>query len=115
MLVTNKEDRIFGMLCHLLAFAGYFFPFGNILGPLIMWLIKKDESAFVDQQGKESLNFQITVTIAVLACIPLMFVLVGIPAAVVVIIIDVVFVIIASVKAYEGEEYTYPFALRLIK
>ena len=51
------------MLCHLSSLAGSVIPFGNIVGPLVVWLIKKDEYAFVDDQGKESLNFQISITI----------------------------------------------------
>src|SRR5690242_19907337 len=60
----DSSDRTMGMLCHLLAFSGHFIPFGHIIGPLVLWLIKKDDSPFVDDQGKESLNFQITMTIA---------------------------------------------------
>ena len=59
----SSDERMWGMLCHLSTFAGYLVPFGNISGPLIVWLVKKDEYAFVDDQGKESLNFQISITI----------------------------------------------------
>ena len=109
-----------GMLCHLLALAGVIgVPFGNILGPLIMWLVKKDEMAFVDDQGKESLNFQITVTVAVfvlgvlsfipiVGCITLLALLAACVGA-------VVLVIIASVKAAAGEPYRYPMTIRFIQ
>jgi uncharacterized Tic20 family protein len=53
----DKDARLWGMFCHLIAFSGYVVPFGSVLGPLIIWLIKKDEMPFVDDQGKESLNF----------------------------------------------------------
>ena len=66
-----KDQRTMGMLCHLLAFCGFVFPFGGIIAPLVLWLVKKDEMPFVNDQGKEALNFQITVAIAVLICIPL--------------------------------------------
>lgn len=110
-----SNERTMGMLCHLLAFSGYIIPFGHIIGPLVIWLVKKDESAFVDAAGKESLNFQITVTIASLICLPLVFILIGIPLLIAVAIANVVLVIIAAVKTNEGVAYRYPYSLRLIK
>lgn len=114
-LETNKDARLWGMLCHLSVLAGYVIPVGHIIGPLVIWLIKKNEIPFVDEQGKESLNFQITVTLAFIVCIPLIFVLIGIPLLIAVGIADLVLVIIAAVKTNNGEHYRYPFALRLIK
>jgi uncharacterized Tic20 family protein len=109
------EDKTMGMLCHLLALCGYIIPFGNILGPLIIWLVKKEESAFVNDQGKEAINFQITVMIAIIICVPLMFICIGIPLAIIVGIGSLVLTIIATVNASGGTWYRYPFALRLIK
>jgi hypothetical protein len=112
-----QPQRMFGMLCHLLALAGITgIPLANILGPLIIWLIKKPEMPFVDDQGKESLNFQITVTLALLICVPLICVgglgfLLAIPIG----LTALVFVIIAAIKANEGVYYRYPLTLRLIK
>lgn len=103
------------MLTHLLALAGYIIPLGNIIGPLVIWLMQKDKSAFVDQQGKESLNFQITVTIASLLCIPLIFVCVGIPLLIAVAVASLVFIIIAAINANAGTAYRYPFTWRVIK
>ena len=115
-LETNADAKLWGMLVHLGALAGMIgIPFGHILGPLIFWLIKKNEFPFVDEQGKESLNFQITATIALIACIPLMFVIIGIPLMFVVGIADLVYVIIAAVKTNKGEHFRYPFTLRLLK
>ena len=111
-----QEERTFGMLVHLAALSGFVgVPFGSILGPLIVWLIKKDSMPFVNEQGKESLNFQITVIIAVIICIPLIFVLIGLLLLPIVGIAALVLTIIAAVKANGGENYTYPFAIRLIK
>jgi uncharacterized Tic20 family protein len=104
-----------GMLCHLLAFAGYVIPFGNIAGPLILWLIKKDESEYVNHHGRESLNFQITITIAMVIATILVFALIGVPLLIALGIADVVFVVIASVKAYGGERYRYPFRIEFIR
>jgi uncharacterized protein len=104
------------MLCHLLALAGLTgIPFANILGPLIIWLVKKDQMAFVDDQGKESLNFQILVTIALIASIPLWFICIGMIITPLIGITALVFVIIAAIKANGGEYYRYPLNWRLIK
>jgi len=104
-----------GMLCHLLAFSGYLVPFGSVLGPLIIWMIKKDEMPFVDDQGKESLNFQLTMFIAMIVSIILMFVLIGFVLIGVIIIYQIVVIIIASIKANEGVRYRYPYTIRFIK
>ena len=104
------------MVCHLSALAGFLIPFGNIVGPLIVWLIKRAEMPLVDVHGKEALNFQITVTIAIAVCIPLMFVLIGIPLMFIVGLGALILTIMAAVKVSNGElDYQYPFALRLLK
>ena len=105
------------MFAHLSALVGFLIPFGSLLGPLIIWQIKKAEMPFVDDQGKESLNFQITVFIAVIAAIILMFITLGllffVPMAVG--IAALVLTIMAGIKANNGETYRYPWTLRLIK
>ena len=104
------------MFTHLAAFSGFVgVPLGQILGPLVVWLIKREEFPFVAEQGKESLNFQITMIIAALICIPLMFVCVGVFLLIAVGIVDVVFTIIAAIKANEGVSYRYPMTIRMIK
>jgi len=107
--MPSKDDRTMAMLCHLLAIVLGF------IGPLIIWLIKKDGSQFVDDQGKEALNFQLTMLIAFAVsglsiCIFIGFVL--LPA---VAIFDLVFCIIAAVKANGGEAYRYPINIRMVK
>lgn len=111
---TDSDAKTWGMLCHLASFAGYLIPFGNIIGPFVVWQLKKDTSEFVDHNGKESLNFQITFTIAMIAAIPLILVVIGIFMLIALPIVEVILVIIASVKASSGERYRYPFTLRLI-
>ncbi|MVW73891.1 DUF4870 domain-containing protein [Pseudomonas xionganensis] len=111
----GQEARQWAMFCHFAAFLGLVFPFGNLLGPLIVWQIKKDLDPFVDAQGKEALNFQISVTIAMLICLLLSVVLIGIPLMVLVGIAALVLTIIAGIKANEGQAYRYPFAWRLVK
>jgi len=112
---AQSNDNTMAMLGHLSALAGYIIPFGNIIGPLVMMLTQKGKSEFATDQARESLNFQITVLIAFLLCIPLIFVIIGIFLMPVIGITALVFVIIASIKANGGERYRYPFALRLVK
>ena len=111
----SSDERMWGMLCHLSTFAGYLIPFGNIVGPLVVWLIKKDEYAFVDDQGKEALNFQISITIYSLISAVLIFVIVGLPLLLAVIVFDLVMTIVAAVKANGGEYYRYPLTMRFVK
>ncbi|WP_415754190.1 DUF4870 domain-containing protein [Pseudomonas leptonychotis] len=113
--VPGPEARQWAMFCHFAAFLGLVFPFGNLLGPLIIWQIKKDLDPFVDAQGKEALNFQISVALAALLCFLLMVVVIGFPLLVLVSIAALVLTIIAGIKANEGQAYRYPFAWRLVK
>lgn len=112
---TNPEAKTFGMLCHLSAIAGFMIPFGNIIGPLVFWMIKKDQYPFVDDQGKESLNFQITVTIAAAIAFVLVFVLIGVFLMFAVGIASLIFIILATIQANQGQRYRYPVNIRFIK
>ena len=110
------------MLCHLSALAGFIIPFGNILGPLLVWQIKKNEIPSVDVHGKAALNFQLTVLIAVLVgfavALVLSFIRVGVllfPIVILIGLAGLVFAIIAGIKANNGEEYKYPYSLQLVK
>ncbi len=114
-IVPEKEEKTWGMLCHLMALTGYFIPFGNIIGPLVIWLIKKDDMPFVADQGKESLNFQLTILLAFIVSGILTFVLIGIFMIFVVALYDVVMVIVATVKSNDGVAYRYPYTIRFIK
>lgn len=109
------EERQWAMFAHLSALIGLVIPLGSILGPLVIWLIKKDTMPLVNDQGKEALNFNITVAIAALIGWILMFVLIGFLVLAAVFIAWLVLVIIATIKANEGVTYRYPFTLRLIK
>jgi uncharacterized Tic20 family protein len=112
-----KEARQWGMFCHLAALAMFTsIPFANIIGPLILWLIKKEDFAFVDDQGKEALNFQISVVIyalvsSVTLCFPPLFgmILIGLMIA------NLIFIIIASIESNKGTAYRYPCCIRLVK
>ena len=110
----TREERNWAMLCHLISFSGYLIPFGNIFGPLLLWLLKREEWPQVDDQGKESLNFQITWTIFFFISIVLCFVAIGFILLPVVILVDLILVVIATIKASEGELYRYPVTIRFI-
>ncbi|MGF6592491.1 DUF4870 domain-containing protein [Pseudomonas sp. 2835] len=115
-LPTPSADvRQWAMFCHLAALLGLVFPFGSLLGPLVMWIWKKDVDPFVDAQGKEALNFQITVFIAGVICGLLMFILIGIVLFGMLMIAVLILTIIAGVKANEGKPYRYPLTWRPIK
>jgi uncharacterized Tic20 family protein len=111
----GKEVRQWAMFCHLSALLGIWIPFGTLIGPLILWQMKREMDPFIDAQGKEALNFQITVAIATGISILLMVVVVGFFLIGLVAIGAVVLTIIAGVKANEGFPYRYPFTWRLIK
>ena len=112
---SSSDVRTWNVLCHATALAGFFVPWaGHILGPLIVWLAKRNDSTEIDAHGKESLNFQISMLIYDAIAAILCFVLIGIPILIALWILNTVFVIIASVKASEGTLYRYPFTIRLI-
>ncbi len=116
----TRGDRNIAVLCHLSAIAGFVFPFGNVIAPLIIWLMKREESLFIDDHGKEAVNFQISVWIYLIASGILVLIAIGIPllSAVIlfaVILFAIVAVITAAVRASRGQEYRYPLAIRLLK
>ena len=114
-LTASKEERTWAMIAHFAAFCGHFIPFGHIIGPLIVWIMKKDQFPLVDDQGKESLNCQITYTIYLAVAGLLCFVAVGVVILPVVWLADVILVIIAGIKANEGVRYRYPWIFRFIR
>ena len=114
-LALTSEERTWGMLCHLSSLLGYFAAGLSFIGPLICWLIKKDQSAFVDYHGKESLNFQLNILVYILVSIPLIFCFVGILTLSLAVVYGAIMAIVAGVKANSGELFRYPFILRPIK
>lgn len=110
-----KKYNAIAMWCHLGAFAGVLIPLGNFLVPLILWLSKKDEDALVDDQGKESLNFQISVFLYGIVSGILVLVFIGIILLLVLTLFTIIQIIKASLSASEGKPYRYPFCIRFIK
>ena len=114
--VTSSNTRTWCVLCHASALLGIFFHFlGHIFGPLIVWLMKRADGAEIDAHGKESLNFQISMLIYDAVALILCLVLIGIPILILLWILNIIFVIIASIKASDGELYRYPLTIRFIK
>ena len=108
---VSKENKTMAMLAHLLGIVTGF------IASLVIWLINKDkpDMAFANDQAKEALNFQITMAIGWVAASVLTFVLIGFLLYPLLLIVNLIFCIMAAMKANEGVEYRYPFALRLIK
>ncbi len=113
VLSTDSNERMWAMFCHLGTLATWF-PFANVIIPLTIWLVKRETSPLVNDQGKEALNFQITMFVGYALCVPLCFVLIGIPAIMALFLYHVVFSIVAAIKSNEGLAYRYPYTLRLI-
>lgn len=112
----SNSERNWAACCHLGGFAFYFlgFALGHILVPLALWLLKRNESAFVDEHGREALNFQISVTLYAMVVFALCWLLIGFLFLPVLAGFHIVLMIIASVRASHGEPYRYPLALRLV-
>lgn len=113
--VLTESERNWAMLSHLTAFAGFFFPFGGIIGPLICWLSRKDESAWVDENGKASLNFNLSILLYSILVIPLCFILVGFLLIGMLMTLKVICIIIASIKSSKGERFKYPIAIPFVQ
>ena len=117
----SKNEQTMGMLCHLTALAAFLIPGvghvfgGHLIGPLIVWMIKRNEMPFVESQGKESLNFQISITIYGILASILIIVLIGFVLLAAVAIFNVVCVIMASIETANGKPYRYPLCIRFIK
>ncbi|MED1794223.1 DUF4870 domain-containing protein [Brevibacillus nitrificans] len=111
----GKEERMWAMIVHLSALVGFIIPLGNVLGPLIIWLIKKDTSPFINTHGKEALNFSITVTIYAAISYLLLIVFIGALLLIALFLFWAIFLIMAAVKANEGNDFRYPLTFRFVK
>jgi uncharacterized Tic20 family protein len=113
--VTDRE-RTFATWMHLSGLCSYIgIPVGHILVPLVLWLLKRNESAFLDQQGREILNFQLTITFYLIFSYLLVYLLIGFLMIAIVVLLHIVATIVAAVKTYEGQIFRYPVTIRVIK
>ncbi len=112
----TRDAKQWAMFCHLGGLAAYLpIPFGGVIAPLILWQLKKDEHVFIDANGKESLNWQISLLIYTVVSVLLMFVVIGIFLLIALGITNLVCIVIASIKANNGESFRYPLCIRFIK
>lgn len=105
----SKDDSNMTMLMYILAI------FTGFIGPLIIWLIKKDQSPFINDQGKEVLNWCITLVIGFIACLLLTLIVIGAFLMPVLWLLNIIFCIMGAIKTNKGIAYRYPFAIRLLK
>jgi len=111
---TSKDERMWAMIAHYGAFAGHVFPFAHIIVPLIIWILKKDQYPLVNDQGKESINCQISYTIYLIIAALLCLVFIGFIIFPALWLTDIILIIIAGIKANEGVAYRYPGIIRFI-
>lgn len=110
----SEDEKLLALISHLAAFGGAVFPFANIFIPLAIYLAKKNDSAYIAYHARESLNFQISVSIYAIVSVVLMFVLVGFVLIIALLIFELIVVIMAAVKAGNGEYYQYPLCIRVV-
>ena len=110
-----REERQWAAFAHL---AGLFVlilpPIGGFVGPMIIWILKKDDMPFVREQGREAINFQITMLLAMLVSGALILALIGLVLLPIVVVVDFVLIVVATLSASDGRAYRYPFSLRLV-
>lgn len=112
---TSSNVRTWCVLAHATALVGFLVPVaGHIVGPLIVWLAKRQDSPEIDAHGKESMNFQISMLIWNAIAAILCLIVIGIPLLILLHFLNIIFVIVASIRASEGKLYPYPLAIRLI-
>jgi hypothetical protein len=113
-LGVSQDDKTLALIAHLGTLAGFIFPFGNVIAPLVVWLVKKDQSRFVAVHALESLNFQISITIYAVVTVALCFIFIGLLVLPALIIFQLIVIILAAIKASNGEYYRYPLCIRVI-
>jgi len=123
--MITQNDKNYSSITHLSSFSGWFFPFGNIIVPLVLWSAKKNESTYVDIHGKSAVNFQLSLLLygflLTLLFIPIVIFTLGLGLIAIIvgiipaILLKIILIIIASIKASNGEFYKYPFTIEFIK
>ena len=111
----SRDARKWAMICHIIALVGLLGNgIGFLIGPLVVWLVKKEDDPFIDEQGREAVNFQLTMLLAVIISIVLCFVIIGFFILPIVVLMMIIFPIIAAIKANDGEHYRYPVTFRVL-
>ena len=112
---VDESARTTAAAAHLSTFAGLVVPFGSVIGPLAVWLTRRDRDPFIDQAGREALNFGITIAIYGTVLLVAALLLVGIPFLIIGVVAWVVLASLAATKASQGQAYRYPLTLRLVR
>jgi uncharacterized Tic20 family protein len=111
----SAEARKWAMLCHYAAFAWFLAPMvGNVVGPLLVWQLKREEDPYIDAQGREALNFQLTLSLALMVCGVLAWILIGFPLMLLVSVVGLVLTVIGGIRANEGKPWRYPLCIRFL-
>lgn len=123
--MVTQNDKNYSTLTHLSGFAGWIFPFGNVIAPLILWTAKKNESSYINSHGKAAVNFQLSILfycfLLALLIIPITILTLGIGLIAVLlgilpaVVLKIVLIISASIKATNGEYYNYPYTIEFVK
>ncbi|TLX74964.1 DUF4870 domain-containing protein [Labilibacter sediminis] len=113
--MLNTDEKNWATYCHIAALAGVIFPLGNIIAPLIVWILKKEEYQMVDDQGKEVLNFQITAMLGVAISAIFMFAFIGFVFMLVIGVMVLIYTIKGIIRTSEGYLFSYPFTIKFIK
>ncbi len=113
---VSADERTWAMIAHFSALATFIAPpIGGVLGPLVVWLAKREQSAFVAEAAKEAMNFNIAVLVGYLVCALLVFVFVGILLGAALFVFWLVMTVVAGIRASEGVHYRYPVSLRIVR
>lgn len=112
---VDQAVRNTAVAAHLSTFAGLVVPFGSVIGPLAVWLTRRDRDPFIDDAGREALNFGISIAAYGLVMLVAALMLVGIPFLIVGVVTWVVLASMAAVKASEGQSYRYPLTMRFVR
>jgi uncharacterized Tic20 family protein len=112
---SKSDETMWAMFCHLGGLFGFVFPFGNILAPLIIWLVHRDKYPLVDDQGKEAVNFQISISIYLIASALMILIVIGFFLLIALLIFALVVTVSAAIQASKGGKYRYPFTIRFIQ
>jgi hypothetical protein len=112
---SKSDETSWAMFCHLGGLFGIVFPFGNIIVPLGIWLVQRDKYPLVDDQGKEAVNFQISMSIYLIASAILVLFAVGLFLLIALLIFGLVVIVNAAIRARDGEKYRYPLTIRFIQ
>ena len=110
----DDDARLWGMFCHLTALLGYVLPFGHLIGPLVVWLAKREQVPFADQQGREAINFQLSVTLYTVVALIACFVFIGFLLLFALVVFHVAMTLYAALRAQQGDCVRYPLTLRVI-